>query len=71
MTRERTPTTSHIEQALPWLKLQLAADEIEFALLRPVKRLVGIEEVGTRVDHFRIEEQCKEFVAGVVVVANG
>ncbi len=71
MAHQGPPATADVEQALARLQLQLPANQIELALLSVGERLARIEEVGTRVDHFRVEKQLEELVAGVVVMAHG
>lgn len=71
VAHQRPPAAPNVEEALPPLELQLAADQIELALLGIGQRLLRIEEVGARVHHFRVEKQFEEIVAGVVVMADG
>ena len=49
---------------------ELAADQLELALLGGLERLVRVVEVGARVDEARAEQQLVEAVGDVVVMAD-
>jgi hypothetical protein len=65
------PATTDIEQALARLERELLAHQVELCPLGLLERLRTALEVSTAVGHRRVEEQRKELVAGVVVVADG
>ena len=67
---ERAPATADVEQALTRLQAQLAADQLELALLRALERVAGVREVGAGVDEARPEQQLVEAVRDVVVMAD-
>ena len=67
---QRPPAAADVEQALARLEPQLAADDLELALLRGLERLVGRREVRARVDEARPEEAAVERVRDVVVVVD-
>src|ERR671932_1564173 len=68
--QQRAPAAADVEEALAGPQAQLAADELELALLGRLERLVRVGEVGARVDHARAEEQLVEAVRDVVVVTD-
>ena len=67
---QRPPAATDVEQALAALEAQLAADELELALLGSLEGLVRVVEVGARVDHARPQHQSVELVGDVVVMAD-
>ena len=68
---QSAPTTADIQQALPRLESQLAADVVQFAFLRLVQVLVGGGEAGAGIDHAPVQPRLIEVVGDVVVVAGG
>src|SRR5579875_1983931 len=67
---ERAPAAADVEEPLPGLQRELAADHVELALLRVLEGVRGVAEVGTRVDEARSEHEPVEVVGDVVVVAD-
>ena len=67
---ERAPAAADVEQALPRPQAQLAADQLELALLGGLERVACVREVRARVDQARPEQELVEAVRDVVVVAH-
>ena len=65
------PTTTDIQQTLPWLQTQLAAKVIQLLLLRLLKLVIRCGKVGAGVDHAGIQPERVEFVGAVVVIIGG
>src|SRR6185295_7482155 len=56
------PAAADVEQSLAGREAQLAADELELALLRGLEALTGVGEVRARVDHAGAEQELVEAV---------
>src|SRR4026209_2173024 len=67
---ESSPSASDVEESHAGLEPELAADVVELCNLRSLEIVVVVTEVGTRVDHSRVEPQLVKVVADVVVVLN-
>src|SRR5438045_8357339 len=64
------PSAADIEQTLPRCEPQLGANVTQLLLLRDVEIVIGIFEIGARIQHLAIEPNCKEFVAEIIVMGN-
>ena len=61
------PPTPDVQQPLPWLQPELAADEVELGGLGGVELVVRVLEVGARVGHRSVEPERVELRGQVVV----
>ncbi len=68
---EAAPAAADVEEALPGLQAQLAADEVQLAELRRLEVGSAIGEVPAGVDHPAVEEEPVEVVRDIVMVADG
>src|SRR5262244_836811 len=68
---EPTPAAADVEERLPRLEPELAADEIDLVRLRLLELAVGLAIVGARVEHEGVEEERVEVIGHVVVMGNG
>lgn len=69
--RQPAPATTDIQQVIPSLQAQLAAQVVELVLLGLGQGVVRLLEVGTGIDHVRVEPQLVELVGQIVVIGNG
>ncbi len=67
VAQQRAPAAADVEEQLPRLQPQLAADDVELVPLRLLQRVGPVAEIGAGIDHLRVEEELVEFVAGIVV----
>src|SRR5579884_1853677 len=67
---QASPTTAEVEEALARAQSQLAANIIELAFLGYIQIVIRCGEVGTTVDHIRVEPEFKKLVGLVVVVTD-
>jgi hypothetical protein len=65
---QRPPAAADVEQPLPLLQAELAADYVQLRGLRVVQRLAVAAEKGRRVGHVLVQQQFVELVRQVVVV---
>jgi hypothetical protein len=70
MQRESSPSGADFEHPVAALEIELAAHMVELPHRSFVKRHVRALEDRARIHHRRIEEQCEELVADVVVRAD-
>jgi hypothetical protein len=68
---QRAPAAADVEQPLALSEAELAADDVELALLSLIERVVRGDEVRARVDHASTEHEAVEAIRDVVVVADG
>src|SRR5207247_9813681 len=68
---EAAPAAADVEEAVSPLEPELAADEVELALLRRREVVVLRLEVRARIDEPRVEERGKELVRAPVVEVDG
>src|SRR5262249_9057713 len=68
---EPTPAAANVEELLPRLEPELAADEIDLVRLRLLELAVGLAVVGARIEHEGIEEERVEVIGHVVVMGDG
>src|SRR5262245_13132328 len=68
---EPTPAAADVEERLPRLEPELAADEIDLVRLRLLELAVGLAVVGAGVEHEGVEEECVEVIGHVVVMGDG
>jgi hypothetical protein len=65
------PAAADVQQPLTGAQAQLAADQLQFGLLRLVEGLAARREVGAGVDHAPVQPQGIEVVAQIIMVAHG
>jgi hypothetical protein len=70
VTHQPSPTGADVEQALPRLEVELAADQVELLRLRVVQRRVGSRENRAGVGHRRAEHQLIEPVRDLVMMCD-
>src|ERR1700737_2897532 len=63
---EGAPAAADFKDAVARLDAQLAADEVQFLLLRGVQRIFTAAEVRAGIEHLRIEEKTVEAIAQIV-----
>lgn len=68
--QQRAPAAADIEQPFAFTQRELAADQVELAVLRSLERLARAGEVRARIDHRRPQHQPVEAVRDVVVMTH-
>lgn len=69
-TRQPAPAAADVQQVLAALEPQLAAQVVEFILLRLLQRFIAGLEVRAGIDHLPVEPELVEVVGNIVVIGN-
>src|SRR5271170_569445 len=67
---QSAPTTTDIEQTIPRLQSELAADVVDFLFLRQIEAILWFTEIGAGINPLPIQPQRKKLVRYIIVASD-